>query len=138
MGIASPASALGNFEQHVPVITEAKDNGTYVSVKWERRSDQKGVNVYRNNNYIDSINYGTVWNDYNGERGDEYYVVAYSTNNKLSKKSLRLNATSGGEVSGIKTLNATKQSNTRVRLNWSVHCCRHIPDLPGNKVLAHR
>jgi hypothetical protein len=48
-----------------PYPIHAQDNGEFISVVWRKDAGAHGVNVYRNDQWLASVNYpGTVYNDY--------------------------------------------------------------------------
>lgn len=100
-------------------IIEATYNGSLTSVEWRLRSDIKGVNVYRNGHFEDSVNSpGTVWNKQGGSKEDTYYLVAYNHDDQLSERT----ETVGVQVPppwGSPRVSVRRISDTRDRLTWN-------------------
>ena len=65
----------------------------YINVVWRRDAGVLGVNIYRNDEWIASVNYpGTVYNDYTGLDGDSYYLIAYDHDSNFSERSAAFSA----------------------------------------------
>lgn len=72
---------------NTPRIVEVVKKSSYVSVVWVPNPSAKGVNVYKNDQFLASVNApGTVYNDRTGLEGDVYYVIAYGEGNTFSEK----------------------------------------------------
>lgn len=64
------------------------NNISFVNVVWRKDAGTHGINVYRNDQWVASVNHpGTVYNDYDGQLGDRYYLVAYDRDNHFSERS---------------------------------------------------
>jgi hypothetical protein len=63
-------------------------NNFFVNVVWRKDVGTHGINVYRNDQWVASVNHpGTVYNDYDGQLGDRYYLIAYDRDNNFSERS---------------------------------------------------
>lgn len=71
-----------------PFPIHAEEKNDFISVVWRKDAGAHGVNVYRNDQWLASVNYpGTVYNDYGGQKGDRYYLIAYDRDNNFSERS---------------------------------------------------
>ncbi|MEE9302795.1 MAG: fibronectin type III domain-containing protein [Thiotrichaceae bacterium] len=71
-----------------PFPIHAEEKNDFISVVWRKDAGTHGINVYRNDQWVASVNYpGTVYNDYSGQLGDRYYLIAYDRDNNFSARS---------------------------------------------------
>lgn len=97
VSLAMLASGIGaasaGSRPDTPVLIEAQDKGAYVSVKWRHNTDFAKVEVYRDSRdgkglqHVTNVSGGNVLNDYKGDPGDIYQLIAYDVNGALSHKS---------------------------------------------------
>ncbi len=84
---AAPPAEAASLSPPFPIHAQVEND--FVSVVWRKDAGAHGVNVYRNNQWLASVNYpGTVYNDYTGQSGDSYYLTAYDSNNNFSARSV--------------------------------------------------
>ncbi len=82
----APPAETAPLSKPYPIHARAEND--FVSVVWRKDAGAHGVNVYRNDQWVASVNYpGTVYNDYTGQPGDNYYLIAYDRNNNFSTRS---------------------------------------------------
>ena len=160
-----PGNSTGGSTDETPETTAAKP-GTpamaqvvkrerYVSVVWRPRSGTKGVNVYRNGQFVSSVNApGTVYNDYGGRTGDRYHLIAYSDQGTFSDESRQFGATqpftNSTSVSGacrnldgnaaITNVQLSTDANGTLRVGWIGDCgaARHKIVLSDGKKIWTR
>ena len=83
---AAPAESA-SLSKPYPIHAQAEND--FVSVVWRKDAGAHGVNVYRNDQWLASVNYpGTVYNDRTGQSGDSYYLIAYDRDGNFSERSV--------------------------------------------------
>lgn len=87
------ATAGAGSRPATPVLIETLDRGDYVSVKWTYNSSYAKVEVYRDSRdgkgmrYVSNVTSGNVLNDYIGQGGAIYQLIAYDNSGRLSHRS---------------------------------------------------
>jgi hypothetical protein len=88
----APPAESASLSKPYPIHAQAEND--FVSVVWRKDAGAHGVNVYRNNQWLASVNYpGTVYNDRTGQSGDSYYLIAYDRDGNFSERSIVFSVT---------------------------------------------
>ena len=104
-----------------PSLLTVDASARYVSVIWRKTTIPAGFNVYRNGDFIASVNSsGNVYSDFGGREGDSYYVIAYDDRGQFSQRSAERIAVCDTECQDATQLTVLASSTgARAVLTWA-------------------
>ncbi len=122
---ATGSNSDSSTKPHTPKFKTVGQIENYIEVSWHPISNATGVNIYRNSEWIDSVNFPHhIMNDFKGKPGDVYHLQAYK-DEVFSEKS---------EFAAA----ATKLTNSKSQINDDGTLTLTWTALPGYRYKIYR
>jgi len=116
---ATPRDEPASSKPPKPSIIQVEKEPGFVSVVWRQDDRTKGVNVYRDGQWMASVNSPhNVYNDFGGREGSTYELIAYGYGTDQFSERAILTA-SNDQMDPVIDLNVEALGENRVVLNWT-------------------